>query len=74
MACMDHAALLHVVFAASKGLQECIAFAATPDGRRAVDTMLQLHTAHYPEYITELRGLADGAGVPFEQVCSVSKA
>ncbi|WIA28816.1 hypothetical protein OEZ86_011345 [Tetradesmus obliquus] len=30
--------------------------------------MLQLHTAHYPEYITELRGLADGAGVPFEQV------
>ncbi|WIA08761.1 hypothetical protein OEZ85_008184 [Tetradesmus obliquus] len=39
-----------------------------PDGRRAVDTMLQLHTAHYPEYITELRGLADGAGVPFKQV------
>ena len=72
MACMDHAALLHAVFAASKGLQECIAFAATPDGRRAVHAMLQLHTAHYPEYVQELRGLADGAGVPFEQVHRIS--
>jgi hypothetical protein len=30
--------------------------------------MLQLHAAHYPESIQELRGLADGAGLPFEQV------
>jgi hypothetical protein len=57
--------------AASKGLQECVAFAATPDGQRAVSAMLQLHTAHYPEYIQELRGLADGAGVPFEQVSRI---
>jgi hypothetical protein len=54
--------------AASKGLQDCIAFAATPQGQQAVSAMLQLHAAHYPEFIQELRGLADGAAVPFEQV------
>ena len=37
-------------------------------GRRVYDEILRTHEAKYPEYMTELRGVAEGAGVNFTSI------
>lgn len=61
-------------YAASAALHRCLDYVCTPEGRRTLGQMLDLHQRKYPRLVDELKGLAAGADVPFEQVllCSVT--
>lgn len=46
---------------------------ATDRGRRLYDETLRLCESKFPLYVEELKGLADGADVPFHKVYSTMK-
>ena len=43
-------------------------FHRTPEGRRKYEEFLGQHLSHFPEYISELEGISEGAGVQFEEL------
>lgn len=47
---------------------QMMVFYDSPHGRAVYEESLQACQTSYPQYIKELRGLADGAGMPFEHV------
>jgi len=47
-------------------------FHASAPGRALYTRLLALHRDRYPEYLAELEGVADGAGVPFEHLLLVN--
>ena len=55
-------------FAAKAGLKMMLAEAATPDGGALLDRFVKFHDREAPAAMAELRGLAKGTGLPFEQV------
>jgi predicted choloylglycine hydrolase len=43
-------------------------YSRTPDGRARYQHLVALHRNRYPEFFSELEGMAEGAAVPFEQL------
>ncbi|TYZ65765.1 hypothetical protein PybrP1_012634 [[Pythium] brassicae (nom. inval.)] len=43
-------------------------FHATPDGQKLYAQYLDTHTTVFPDYVDELRGIAEGSAVPFETI------
>ncbi|ODM94332.1 hypothetical protein Ocin01_12347 [Orchesella cincta] len=43
-------------------------FYQLPEGRRAYENVLQICKAQFPQYVKEIEGTADGAGIPFYKV------
>lgn len=43
----------------------------TDNGRKVYDTTLANMKKKFPYYVKEIQGVADGANVPFHQVCQV---
>ena len=64
----QHASLIKERFAAKAGLRDMLREANTTDGSALFRSFLALHEQHYPLAIAELRGLADGSGVPFPAI------
>ena len=53
----------------NKTLQDrFLRFHQSPEGRQIFSELLVLHKKLYPNYISELEGIADGADVPFEEL------
>jgi hypothetical protein len=54
-------------------LQErLLPFHHSPAGRGLYASFLELHTSHFPGYMAELEGIAQGAGRPFEELFLVN--
>ena len=43
-----------------------------PTGQSFFQSYLKLHQTHFPQYIAELEGMADGSGRPFEEIFAVN--
>jgi hypothetical protein len=43
-------------------------YSRTPAGRAHYHHLVALHRGRFPEFISELEGTAEGAGVPFEKL------
>jgi len=41
---------------------------AKPEGRKIYEESLKVTEKYFPQYVIELKGMADGAGVPFHEV------
>lgn len=41
---------------------------ALPEGREIYEESLKSTELYFPQYVIELKGVADGAGVPFHEV------
>jgi predicted choloylglycine hydrolase len=48
--------------------QQVLPYHRTPEGRARYQELFDLNRARYPEYFSELEGLAQGAGRPFEEL------
>lgn len=51
---------------------ELLPYHQTPEGQARYATFLELHRRWYPDYVTELEGLAQGAGCAFEELFLVN--
>lgn len=40
----------------------------THDGRQIYDESLAVTKSYFPQYVSEMQGMADGSGVPFHKV------
>ncbi len=47
-------------------------FHGTSEGKRKYQELIQLHDSRFPQYLSELKGISEGAGVPFEQLFLVN--
>jgi predicted choloylglycine hydrolase len=47
-------------------------FHRTAEGKRKYQELVQLHEPRFPDYLSELRGISEGAGVPFEELFLVN--
>lgn len=47
---------------------EFLAMYAQPEGRQIYEESLKSTEKYFPQYVIELKGVADGAGVPFHEV------
>lgn len=43
-------------------------FHRTEEGKQRYNTLLKLHSEKFPDYVTELEGIAQGAGVSFDEL------
>ena len=70
----DHfAGAIHRFFDNYIFLQEqLLPFLNSSTGQRLFQSYLKLHQAHFPRYIAELEGMADGSGRPFEEIFAVN--
>ena len=60
---------IHHSLDAYRFLQEQILpYHRTPEGQVRYHRLLELHRSRYPDYFTELEGIAQGAGRPFENL------
>jgi hypothetical protein len=67
------AGAIHRFFDSYSFLQEqLLPFLNSSTGQRLFQSYLKLHQTHFPQYIAELEGLADGAGRPFEDIFAVN--
>jgi predicted choloylglycine hydrolase len=64
---------INEILAENKSLQErFLPFHRTAEGRRKYRDLVRLHKSRFPEYVSELEGLSQGAGVPFEELFLVN--
>ena len=67
------AAAIHHLFDNYDFLQnQLLPFLKHPAGQGYLQSYLKLHRMHFPQYISELEGMAEGAGRPFEEVFAVN--
>jgi len=52
--------------------EQLLPFLITPAGQSFFESCLKLHQAHFPQYIAELEGMADGSGWAFEEIFAVN--
>ena len=52
--------------------EQLLPFYNTSDGKNFYQSFLKLHRIHFPGYMSELEGMAKGAGRPFEEVFLVN--
>lgn len=48
--------------------ERVLPYQQTAEGQAHYAEMLDVNRAHFPDYLSELEGVADGAGVPFEHL------
>lgn len=53
--------------------QEFLPLYAKPEGRKIYEESLKVTEKYFPQYVIELKGVADGAGVKFHEVCQLYK-
>ncbi len=64
---------IHRLFDNYDFLQEqLLPFLNTSVGQRFFQSYLKLHRKHFPQYVSELEGMAEGAGRPFEEIFAVN--
>ena len=67
------AAAIHRFFDNYIFLQEkLLPFLNSSTGQSIFQSYLKLHQTHFPQYIAELEGMADGSGRPFEEIFAVN--
>lgn len=47
---------------------ELLSLYAKPEGRKIYEESLKSTEKYFPQYLIELKGVADGSGVPFHEV------
>jgi hypothetical protein len=52
--------------------EQLLPFLMSSTGQRLFQSYLKLHQTHFPRYIAELEGMADGSGRPFEDIFAVN--
>ena len=52
--------------------KQLLPFLKTSAGQSFFQSCLKMHQTHFPQYIAELEGLADGSGRPFEEIFAVN--
>ena len=52
--------------------KQLLPFLKTPAGQSFFQSCLKVHQTHFPQYIAELEGMAEGAGRPFEEIFAVN--
>lgn len=52
--------------------KQLLPFLNSSAGQRLFQSYLKLHQTHFPQYIAELEGMADGSGRPFEDIFAVN--
>jgi hypothetical protein len=52
--------------------KQLLPFLKSSTGQRLFQSYLKLHQTHFPRYIAELEGMADGSGRPFEEIFAVN--
>ena len=64
---------IHRLFDSYDFLQEqLLPFLNSSTGQSLFQSYLELHRTHFPQYIAELEGMADGSGRPFEEIFAVN--
>jgi len=48
--------------------EEYLKLYAQPEGRQIYEESLNATKKYFPQYVIEMKGLADGSGVPFYEV------
>lgn len=51
--------------------KEFLVLYAQPEGRQIFEESLKTTEKYFPQYVIELKGVADGSGVPFHEVISI---
>jgi hypothetical protein len=70
---LHFAAAIHHLFDNYDFLQEqLLPFLENPTGHSFFQSCLKLHQTHFPQYIAELEGMAEGSGRPFEEIFAVN--
>ncbi|KPK99421.1 MAG: hypothetical protein AMJ91_07895 [candidate division Zixibacteria bacterium SM23_73_3] len=49
-----------------------LSFHRTPEGKQRYQELIQLHNSRFPQYLSELKGISEGAQVPFEELFLVN--
>ena len=52
--------------------KQLLPFLKTSAGQSFFQSCLKMHQTHFPQYIAELEGMADGSGRPFEEIFAVN--
>ena len=70
---LHFAAAIHRLFDNYVFLQEqLLPFLNTSVGQGFYQSYLKLHRKHFPQYVSELEGMAEGSGRPFEEIFAVN--
>lgn len=51
--------------------KEFLIMYAQPEGRTIFEESLKTTEKYFPQYVIELKGMADGSGVPFHEVINI---
>jgi hypothetical protein len=64
---------IRTTLAANTDLQsKFLPYHRTPEGKRKYQELMQLHQSRFPDYLSELHGISQGAGASFEELFLVN--